>query len=48
MEEEHPVPVRPGDDARAGVAESHRSMAPGCHKARGKGLLYSQGCLQCC
>jgi len=27
LEEEHPVPLRPGDDACAGVAQPHRAVA---------------------
>jgi hypothetical protein len=39
LEEEHAVPVRPGDDPCAGVAESHRAVAPGCDQAGGQGTL---------
>ena len=38
LEEEHPFPLRPGDDARAGVAQSHRTVAPRRYQTGGQGM----------
>lgn len=36
LEEEHAVPLRPGDDTRARVAQPHRAVAAGRHQVRGR------------
>lgn len=42
MEEEHSVPVRPGDDPCPGVALADGAVAARRHAARGQGLLRAQ------
>lgn len=39
LEEEHAVPLRPGDDPRAGMAQPHGPVAPWRHEAGGQGKL---------
>ena len=34
LEEEHTLPLRPGDDPRPGVAQPHCAVAPGCDLVR--------------
>lgn len=34
LEEEHALPVRPGDDACAGVAQPDGAVAPGCQQVK--------------